>query len=74
MAEEEYGFKHKKCYCGLDLTGQKAVATSYRFGSLPQAKCPNPDCGRDMLLDAPPVEPVVAAPTEAPEVITKRRR
>jgi len=51
---EEYGFKVKKCYCGADLSGLKAVATSYRYGNLPQAKCPN--CGRDMLLNVPVVK------------------
>jgi len=60
---EEYSFKVKKCYCGADLSGLKAEATSNRYGNLPQAKCPN--CGRDMLLDAPPVEPVVE-PMETP--------
>ena len=61
---EEYNFKVKTCYCGADLSTLKADATSFRYGTQPQAKCPN--CGRDMLLDAPPVEPVVKAPaTEA---------
>ena len=69
---EEYNFQQKTCYCGADLSALKAVATSNRYGTYPQAKCPN--CGRDMLLDAPQVKPVVAAPIEAPEVITKRRR
>ena len=57
---EEYGFKVKKCYCGTDLSGLTAEATSYRYGTLPQAKCP--ECGREMLLDAPPVEPIGEAP------------
>ena len=59
----EYSFKVKTCYCGADLTGLKAEATSYRYGTLPQGKCPN--CGRDMLLDAPPVEPTMPAPATA---------
>jgi len=57
---EEYGFKVIKCYCGADLSGLKAVASSYRYGAQPQARCPN--CGRDMLLDAPPIEPVIPTP------------
>jgi len=57
---EEYSFKVKKCYCGTVLAGLKAEATSFRYGTQPQAKCPN--CGRDMLLDAPPVEPAVPVP------------
>lgn len=60
---EEYGFQHKTCYCGTDLSGLKAEATSYRYGTMPQAKCPN--CGRDMPLDAPPVEDVMEAPVVA---------
>jgi len=56
---EEYGFKVKKCYCGADLSTLKAEAISFRYGTQPQAKCP--ECGRDMLLDAPPVEPVMPA-------------
>jgi len=70
---EEYRFKVKTCYCGADLSALKAVATSNRYGTYPQAKCPN--CGRDMLLDAPPVEPVAAAPAGAPtEAPAKRSR
>jgi hypothetical protein len=66
---EEYSFKVKTCYCGADLSGLKTEATSYRYGTQPQAKCPN--CGRDMLLDAPAIEPVIesraasAAPARA---------
>jgi len=67
---EEYSFKVKKCYCGTDLSGLKAVATSFRYGTLPQAKCPN--CGRDMLLNAPPVEPVVLAPAPVKKATSKK--
>lgn len=71
----EYGFEQKTCYCGADLAVLKAVATSYRYGTLPQAKCPN--CGRDMLLDAPaletPIMPEPAAP-EAPARATRSRK
>jgi len=59
---EEYGFKQKTCYCGANLAGLQVVATSNRFWALPQGKCP--ECGREMLLDAPPVEPVM--PVKAP--------
>lgn len=64
---DEYGFKQKTCYCGANLAGLQVEATSNRFGTLPQGKCP--ECGREMLLNAPPVEevmPVVAAPVKAP--------
>ena len=56
----EYSFKQETCYCGADLVGVKAAATSNRFGRLPQGKCPS--CGRELLLDAPPVEPAMPAP------------
>ena len=68
---EEYSFKVKTCYCGADLSNLKAAPSSNRYGTLPQAKCPK--CGRDMLLDAPPVEPVVKAPAaEASAAPAKR--
>lgn len=47
----EYSFKLETCSCGADLSGLKAEATSYRDGRFPQAKCPN--CGNDLLLEAP---------------------
>lgn len=62
---DEYGFKHKTCYCGLDLSGLKVVPTSFRYGTQPQAKCP--ECGRSMLLDAPPVEDVMSTPAPPAE-------
>jgi len=66
---EKYKFKVKKCYCGTDLSGLEVPATSNRYGNLPQGKCP--ECGRDMLLDAPPVEPVIPAPMKAPATKAK---
>jgi len=40
------------------------------YGNLPQAKCP--ECGRSMLLDAPPVEEV-APVAEAPAAPAKAK-
>jgi len=67
---DEYSFKVKTCYCGANLSGLKAEPTSFRYGTQPQAKCP--ECGRNMLLDAPPVEPVVVDPMEAAVVASKK--
>jgi len=67
---DEYNFKVKKCYCGTALAGLKAAASSYRYGTQPQAKCPN--CGRDMLLDAPLVEPVMPAPVAPAKAPVKK--
>jgi len=67
---DEYNFKVKKCYCGTALAGLKAAASSYRYGTQPQAKCPG--CGRNMLLDAPPVEPVVLAPAPVKKATSKK--
>jgi len=68
---EEYGFKVKKCYCGADLSRLQAEATSFRYGRLPQAKCP--ECGRDMLLDAEPVEAVRPAPAKVSTKTTAKK-
>ena len=53
---EEYKFRHKVCDCGLDLSGKVSIVTSLRGVRLMGA-CPS--CGKQMPLDAPPVEPVV---------------
>jgi len=65
-------FKQETCYCGADLSGLTAEVTGYRFGTLPQGRCPN--CGRSMLLDAPPIEPALPARPEPPARATRSRR
>lgn len=60
---EKYKFKVAKCYCGTDLSGLEVSASSNRYGNLPQGTCP--ECGRQMLLNAPAIEPVAPAPTKA---------
>jgi hypothetical protein len=71
----EYGFKRKECYCGLDLTGQKAEVARLWRDTQPVGKCPNPECGRELLLDAPPVMPSTEPPeAEATAADTKRSR
>jgi len=70
---EEYSFKVKTCYCGANLSGLKAEATSNRFGTLPQGKCP--ECGRNMLLVGEAVfikVPVEEAP-KAPAKSTSKK-
>jgi hypothetical protein len=57
---EEYSFKQEKCYCGANLSGVMAEATSNRYDMFPQGKCP--ECGRELLLNVPPVEPSTVAP------------
>jgi len=62
---DEYSFKPKKCYCGLDLAGKKAEIIGLYRGVHPMGKCPS--CGTKLALDAPPVEPVMpVAPAKAP--------
>lgn len=69
----KYSFRQETCYCGADLSGLKEVATSNRFRNLPQAKCP--ECGRELLLDAPAVEPALAvSPGEEPVAAPKKAR
>ena len=67
---EEYGFKRKDCYCGLDLKGKKVEVVGLWRDTQPMGKCPN--CGRDMLLDAPPVEPVIVAPAAIKKSTSKK--
>jgi hypothetical protein len=70
---EEYSFKQEKCYCGADLSGLQASPTSNRYGTYPQAKCP--ECGRELLLNAPPVMPSMEPPgAEAAAAETRRSR
>ena len=58
----EYSFKQKTCYCGLDLTDKKAAVVGYRRGLTPVGECPG--CGRSLVLDAPALE----HPLDEPEI------
>lgn len=72
MTEEimkEYSFKHKNCYCGLELTGKNSVVVGLYRGVQPQGECPG--CGRKMVLNTPPVEP---KPSTRPKAVALKPR
>lgn len=57
---EEYGFQREICFCGLDLTDKKAAVSGSFEARYPTGKCPG--CGKNLILDAPPIEPEIPAP------------
>ena len=61
---KEYKFRHRVCDCGLNLSDKVSVVTSLHRSARLMGTCPG--CGKQMLLNAPLVDPAIPAPAKAP--------